>query len=194
MQNNTGTWDLLGSSVFRPQGDGLYTSLAIFNDIPIVAFADSIGGGSMKASVKKFNGTAWEYIGTAGISQGAIQSTSLAVYNTIRYLAFSDNGYISVAKFNGSQWEYIGPPKFMECPLNTNSYLAVANQIPYVAVVREGKISVMKYTNNAGWQYFGGRDFIQGYSISLQASDSGKIYIACSNIENGNKLSVLQLK
>jgi hypothetical protein len=53
-----------------------------------------------RSTVKKYNGTSWEDVGTAGFSVGAVMGTSLYVDNGIPYVAFMDssNDYKATVK------------------------------------------------------------------------------------------------
>ena len=57
-----GAWQQVGAPDFA---SGASTSLAVYGGTPYVAYRDSSNGG--KATLMKFNGTAWEPVGAAGL-------------------------------------------------------------------------------------------------------------------------------
>ena len=85
--STTYAWQTVGTAGFSA-GKASYTSLAIYNGTPYIAYVDLAN--SYKATVMKFNGTSWENVGTAGFSAGAAFNTSLAIYNGVPYVAYRD--------------------------------------------------------------------------------------------------------
>lgn len=94
----TGTtgWVAVGPAGFSP-GGAAFTSLAIdtSSDTLYVSFKDSASSTATKASVMKYTAAtnSWAYMGAAGISDGAVTDTRLAIYAGVPYVAFDDAAY-----------------------------------------------------------------------------------------------------
>ncbi len=80
------SWVNVGNAGFS-QGVANYTSLAIDNGTPYVAYMDNANS---KATVMKYDGTSWVNVGNAGFSQGGADSTSLVIDNSTPYVAYID--------------------------------------------------------------------------------------------------------
>ena len=83
------------------------------NNVPYVAYTDAMN--QSKLTVYKLNGTIWELVGAAGLSQGAGSYVSLDFTSTnIPYIAYADSslsslgGKIIVKRFNGISWITVG--------------------------------------------------------------------------------------
>jgi hypothetical protein len=77
--------------------------------IPYVAYMD--GANSNRATIKKFNGSSWETLGSA-LSDGEANYTSMAIdSNDIPYIAYRNyagsNTKVTVMKWNGTSWENV---------------------------------------------------------------------------------------
>lgn len=77
-----------------------------------VAYADGANGNAL--SVKRFNSSTSEFVGSPILSTGSVNITSIALDATgVPYVAFADgaNGRkIAVKKFNGAGWDDVGTP------------------------------------------------------------------------------------
>lgn len=147
----TGIWIDLGA---QPISDGTINSnsLSLFvasDGTPYVAYTDTSIFGS-KLSVKKYNGSSWEYVGGQGFTPNEGYNPKIFVYNNTPYVAFSDTYDVykaSVMKYNGSSWEYVGTNGFSAGKIAHLSFY-VYNGTPYVAYQdynNNYKINVMKY-------------------------------------------------
>jgi hypothetical protein len=90
-----------------------YTSIAINSSgTPYVVFQDYLS--SSKATVRKFNGSSWETVGSAGFSAGSADYTSIAIRSDgTPYVVYRDNGSkATVMKFDGSNWVTVGSAGF----------------------------------------------------------------------------------
>jgi len=88
----TGLWVNVGNAGSSLSTGSYYTSLAFSPDgVPYVAYQN--GNKSGKATVMKFNNTAWEIVGNAGFSAGYAGYTSLAIGpDGVPYVAYLDGG------------------------------------------------------------------------------------------------------
>ncbi|MEQ8226284.1 MAG: hypothetical protein ABRQ37_28470, partial [Candidatus Eremiobacterota bacterium] len=97
MYNGT-NWVTVGNAGFSEGGAGICPrGLYIDNDeTPYLAYADMTCG--RKATVKKFDGTNWVTVGTAGFSAGQANWLSISVSNGIPYVGYDDseNGSSSI--------------------------------------------------------------------------------------------------
>ena len=194
MKFNGTVWENLGTAGFSA-GIVQDISFVIYNGTPYVAFRD-VGSGAKgviaKATVMKFNGSTWENVGTAGFSAGAVFNTSLAVYNGIPYIAYSDSANsnkATVMKFNGSNWENVGTAGFSASYVGYVS-LVIYNGTPYVAYsdsANSNKATVMKF-NGSTWESVGTAGFSAGETgyISL-AVYNGTPYVAYRDVDNIGK-------
>ncbi|MGV8118949.1 MAG: hypothetical protein AB2L14_04205 [Candidatus Xenobiia bacterium LiM19] len=207
---NGTAWETVGASGFSA-GQADYTSLAVFNNAgsPILYVAYQDGGNNNKATVMQFDGTSWETVGTAGFSAGAINYTSLVVYDDsgtpVPYVAYQDSGNSSkatVMKFTGSNWETVGTAGFSA---GTAYYTSLAvyddggTPVPYVAYQDSGnssKATVMKFTGS-NWETVGTAGFSAGtaYYTSLAVYDDGGTpvpYVAYRDVGNSDKATVMK--
>lgn len=129
---NTVVKKLVGSSwvdlgpVNPPTGVNAYSSISFAPDGTIYIgfvseFLNSQGFAQSKASVKKYNGTAWEYVGDQYFNDSYSESflnVSIAPDGT-PYAAYQDEltsstsyGPATVKKFDGTTWVTVGAPRF----------------------------------------------------------------------------------
>ena len=88
MKFNGTNWVNVGSPGFSA-GYASYTSLAIYDGMPYVAYQD--GGNSSKATVMKFDGANWVNVGSPGFSAGGASYISLAIDDSgMPYVAYQD--------------------------------------------------------------------------------------------------------
>lgn len=141
-------WHPLGPDDFTELSNITATEIRIAidnNNVPYIAYRD--GDNANKATVRKFNGTSWEIVGTAGFSAGEvfkqpfgddiIQMDIAIDNNNVPYVVYSDGanaGKATVQKFNGTAWEVVGTAGFSYAgaALSLNISIATDN-VPYVA-------------------------------------------------------------
>ena len=105
-------WTVVGSTGFTAGSTGYVWLAASAAGVPYVAYADNANAG--KLSVSRFNGTAWELVGTAGISSGRVKFASILLSGETPYVAFQDQGdetpqgAVKVMTFDGSAWSLLG--------------------------------------------------------------------------------------
>lgn len=104
-----GVWTLVGAANFTG-GNAAYFDIKFNAGVPYVSFADRANGD--KASVMKFNGTAWVSVGARGFSTGAVYGTCLAFSATgVPYITYPDGGNgdkVVVRTFDGMSWSPVG--------------------------------------------------------------------------------------
>jgi hypothetical protein len=186
-------------------GGAYYTSLAFSKSgQPYVAYSD--GAYSSKASVMKFDGTNWVYIGNAGFSAGSIGYMSLAFNPTngqpyVAYQDAADSSKAIVMEFDGTNWVNIGTAGFSAKGVTYTSLAFSPSGSPYVAYSDAGdsdKATVMYYGASAGIRE------LQSSQISIypnpatnkitveQSGETQESYLAILNIE-GQQLITHQI-
>jgi hypothetical protein len=197
MKFNGTAWEHVGDTVFTP--DIVYhISLAFGNGAPYVAYQDGQPGVAYaKASVMKFNGTAWEQVGAPGFSgDGGAYEISLAFSGGTPYVAYQDGGNgdkASVMKFNGTSWEQVGDAGFSQGAAGSTS-LAFEGGAPHVAYTDRGngrKASLMKF-NGTAWEYVGPAGFTMGTAEGTRlVFGNGAPYVSYMDGSNGGRASVM---
>ena len=198
---NGPAWNAVGSAGFSA-GQADYTSLAFAPDgTPYVAYRDWLDlGTNQKATVKKFNGTTWVTVGTAGFSAGQADYTSLAFApDGTPYLAYTDDGNsgkATVMKFNGTAWDTVGAAGFSAGGVGYTSLAFAPDGTPYLAYQdygNSGKATVKKF-NGTAWDTVGTASFSAGEAAytSLAFAPDGTPYLAYQDYGNSGKATVMQ--
>ncbi len=213
-----GTWNIVGSAGFTFSAIE-YADIAIAPDgTPYIAIQTQGDPDLLDASVLKFTGGVWSYVGSPAISQQfsfnsyspAFPSISLAIGpDNAPYLAYSDFNDPSlplaatVKRFNGTTWQTIGLPGFTgENPVNSQAialdfdiapdgtpYLLFTDNGPNVPVSEAA--TLMKF-NGVEWVLEGQQGFSAG-TISfpaLKISDDGMPFVAYCDHVYSNKVTV----
>jgi hypothetical protein len=158
---NGSTWETVGQPSIS-LGNATCLSLFIYNGTPYIAYCDKAYERIMgtnkpihyaKATVREFNGTIWEDVGTAGFSADEAVNTDLFVYNGTPYVIFQDNsfpnglGRASLMKYDGSNWVYVGSQGFNGNHTAMYDTIFIDNGTIYIAYrdATSGKLTVMKY-------------------------------------------------
>lgn len=198
MTLNGETWEHVGATTFSDGNVG-YPSLAINNSGTLyIAFSDKAHGSN--ASVMTYGNGAWSYVGNSGFSPDEISHTAMDIANNGDiYIAFQDTSQgnkATVMKYDGGSWNYVGNPGFSANPVSItyNSLVIDALGTPYVAYQDENKATVMKF-NAGSWSYVGdGTGFSAGEIKfpSLALDNNDKLYIAYSDLANGEKATVMK--
>ena len=195
--DSQGYWILVGSPGIV--GTAKYVSLALDSSvIPHVAFMDQDLGS--RASVKKFNGTDWEYLGQGGFSSAEARNTRLVFsHSGEAFVAFKDYGYnrkVTVMKFDGNAWGYVGSPGFSVGAVDYISLAINQSGEPYVAYrdsMNSYRATVMKY-DGSNWVNIGPQGFSADIAncISLALSLTGQPFIAYTDFAYSKKVSVMR--
>ncbi|GAA4468991.1 hypothetical protein GCM10023093_27760 [Nemorincola caseinilytica] len=200
MRFNGSSWVNIGSTQFTP-GGAVYTSLVLDgSNTPYVAFRDEYWMYGSKASVMKYDGSNWVYVGTAGFSASTAEWTSMGIdASNNLYVAFADganSNKVTVMRYNGSSWAILGSAGISA---GSASYVSLAVDIfgtPYVAYKDGGnsdKISVRKY-NGSSWVLVGAAGFSAGSVnyVSLAVDKAKNPVVVYSDGANSNKATVMR--
>jgi hypothetical protein len=145
-------WEQVGSADFAPN-TAYSLSLAVdsFNT-PFIGYVDFDGVSILhRASVMKYDGTAWQFVGSRGFSAGTAQLVNMALdSNATPFIAYQDAAAatrLSVMKWNSASWVYAGKQGFTE---GSASNLAFADCGGYLYVAYRDsahaeKLTLMKY-------------------------------------------------
>jgi hypothetical protein len=122
---------------------------------------------------------------SAPISPGFATNMSLAFYNGMPYLAFSDNtngNKVTVRQFNGVTWTTIGQACFSQGQAYYNSLAIDPAGVPYIAftdAANGNKATVMKY-NGTAWVNVGPVGFSTNaiWEIKLLIDANGDPYVS----------------
>lgn len=139
--------------------------------VPYIAYNDGVNDGwhTFLASVMKYNGTTWVYVGTPDFSSGQPDNLSFA-FNAngepfVAYIDAQNYFKLGVMKFNGSTWEDVGDIGLSSAGTECMSIaINPANGQPYLLFSDHSdsnKASVIKY-NGSTWVYLGSSGFSHG--------------------------------
>jgi len=200
MKYNGSSWVYVGSQNFSP-GGATYTSLVLDgSSTPYVAFVDGYYLYSGKATVMKYNGTAWVAVGTEGFSTGSASYTSLAIDGSGNlYIAFADganSNKATVMKYNGTSWVTYGSAGFSAGAATYISLAIDGGGTPYIAYNDGGnsnKATVMKY-GGSGWTTLGSAGFSAGTAtyVSLAIDLAKAPYVVYNDGANSNKATLMK--
>ena len=201
----------VGSAGFST-GEAYNLSLA-FNpstNQPYVAYDDDVFDNLIchnkapKATVKKFNGSAWENVGSAGFSAGFESFIKLAFNPQTNqpYVTYEDdaNGKkVTVMKYNGTSWENVGSAGFSTGEANSSISLAFnpSNYQPYVAYgdnSNGGRVTVMTFGSSSSPVITGGPSTITSNSISNQTINSATANWTTDSVSTGSILFGTKVK
>jgi len=195
--NSSGGWPYVGYPY--KVGTGIYISLAVSpSNVPFVAYMDLDFNG--KASVKKFNGTDWEYVGQSGFSTGVAYYSCLA-FNPggdpfVGFKDYSTNNKVTVMKFDGNNWLPVGLPGFSAGAVNDVSLAISSTGEPFVAYrdsIFGNRTTVMKF-NGSEWIYVGPPGFSAGSAStpSIALSSANQPFITYQDFAYSKKATVLK--
>ncbi|MFC5404298.1 hemoblobin-interacting domain-containing protein, partial [Cohnella soli] len=189
------TWSNVGNAGFSA-GTAEDVSLVVAADgTPYVAYQDAAKG--KKVTVMKYDSDSdeWTSVGSAGLSDGEAQYTSLRVAaDGTLYVAYKDNenNYrATVMKYDSvsDEWASVGSEGFSSDEVLDLS-LYIANGIPYVAYRDYGndlKATVMKFDSDRNtWALVGNAGFSEGRSLftTLYVTTDGTPYVAYLDFDN----------
>jgi hypothetical protein len=181
--------------------DNISLAIDSASGTPYVAYTDDAV--TNRPTVMKFNGTAWEVVGTASFSGSMANYISLAVVNGTPYVAYEDNNTssqsVTVSKFDGTNWVTV---EIMGFSGSNASFISLAighhGQL-YVGYKDAGTtnsgISVSTF-NGTNWIPLGPAGFSVGAvtSVSLAVDNNDNLYAAFSDNGLANALSASVMK
>ncbi len=128
-------------------------SLALFSQVPVVAYKKSSSTGNPTIVVKKYNSTSqgWEDLGSA-ISNGSIDSFSLSIQTT-PFIAYKNSSGITVVKWDGTQWQQVGST-LTSASSASNYTLSEVSSEPLLAV-RTSSVLSLHLRNGSSWGQLG---------------------------------------
>ncbi|MDI6778457.1 MAG: hypothetical protein QMD77_04700 [Patescibacteria group bacterium] len=157
---NGSTWETVGDAGFSPTSvDFIDIAFNPSANEPYVVFADETNDEN-KATVMKFNGSSWEYVGNPQFSSSDIHEPSIT-FNPVTsepLIAFGDSAYsdkMSVVKWNGSSWEQVGSAGFTEYSSGNRNSSFVFDPFtnePFLVIsggASGNRISVWKYNQTS---------------------------------------------
>ena len=190
--NPANGWKTLGTEGIS-DGFSSNINLIIENGIPYVAYVEL---SNHRLSVKKFNGTAWENVGTNDpTGAGLIISCSLKFNSQhIPYVAYSNSdGSAFVYKLNNlNSWVAVGNAAASSLTIPDVS-LVILGDIPFIAfglsdIAASAQVNVKKYTNNA-WTNAGNQPVTQSIgsnnNIALTTDGINKLFAFYRNSNTG---------
>ena len=156
-------WVALGS--YFSEGEVNYISFAMYNDIPYLLYRET-----RDLSVRKWNGSSWEYLGTRGFAEASPGTPICLALDSsgTPYVAFSDyqnTDKLKVMKYNGSSWETVGSAGFSEYEISSMA-LGIDSDIPYVVY--------QNYDESGG-----------NYSHFVKKYDAGWVQVGNANLSTG---------
>ncbi|MCX6287723.1 MAG: T9SS type A sorting domain-containing protein [Bacteroidetes bacterium] len=167
--------------------------------IPYIAYGGVSSGALGEATVMKFNGSNWEFVGIEGFSAGIMDSISLAFSPSGEpWVAYSDGANswkATVMRFDGTSWVNAGNPGFSDGPAGWTS-IAFSQGGKAVVAFQDGgngyKASVMIFDGST-WSYLGTPGFSAGISACtrLRFSLTGQPYVAFTDQGYTGKVTVM---
>lgn len=197
--NGTAWVDVSGGEELHEFGD---QSILAFgeNDTPYL-FYRYRGGDGLKWSLKKYEGNAWQTIGSEIISD--IASFAIAP-DGVPYVVYKERGesWNAVTNFTvkrydtiSSSWQTVGNSAFATGPFFGIGIDFDSKGTPYVAyqdAAKGNKVSVVKYEGT--WSYVSNGGFSAGEAtmINLAIDDNDNIYVIYVDNSNGDKVTVMK--
>jgi hypothetical protein len=163
-----------------------------------VAYRDAAT--SNKLTVRRFNGSTWSILGSAGISVGAVSNCAIAVTGNIVYVAYSEaasGNRLRVMRYNGSSWSDDGANSIRDASSISIAIAPSANV--YVSCLDEGyaggagRVIVFErnITTNT-WSNISGTGISAGTSTSIDMDVDflGDVYVLYRDANTSNKATV----
>ncbi|MEI7620748.1 MAG: hypothetical protein WCJ57_04245, partial [Candidatus Falkowbacteria bacterium] len=177
-------------------GASAHANIAV-NDSGViyVAFSDSSClVSTQQLSVKKYNGSNWEYVGDPCLSAGSINWPSISVDGNTVYVSYndqSDSFRMHVKKYSGTSWSDVGNPISVGQSDYSNIYFYNGNLYLAYTDANFGYVVFVKKFNGSTWQNVGSSQASAGGGNQLKMTMSdGIIYIAYSDYSYGSKITV----
>jgi len=166
---------------------GNYTSLAFDSDgNPYVAYEDL--SNSRKLTVKKYNGSSWEIVGSAGFSAGRATYIDMIIDSDdniyVGYTDHSNSHELTIMKYNGS-WSAVGSAGFTPGSASNIKVQVDSDDSLFVAFgdgSNSNKLSVMHF-DGSSWEYRGNSGFSAGafYNMGFEVGLNDTLYALYSS-------------
>jgi hypothetical protein len=178
------SWALAGGSKGVSAGSISITNTVVDPTTGYVYVGYADNAASLKGTVKKFDGSTWSTVGSAGFTAETLDYMSLAI-DSSGTLYFGGKYAISnkanVYKYASGAWALVGSANFSSGHVNYVSLKIDASGTPYIAFgdgTYSNKATVMKYTAGA-WALVGTAGFSAGATqfMSLEMDSAGTPYV-----------------
>jgi hypothetical protein len=186
----------IGGAGYREIQETIFPELRIevHDDTPYVAYLDRAQ--EQKLTVRKFDGSVWQTLGTEGFSVGQVRNLSLAMDPGTIYVGYQDSTGSVIQMYNGKGWEIVSP-----APRGVN-VIDVFNGRIYTAYLTNMQQVTVEYLNAGSWNPTGAQGITAKVVGELEFSLSGSVphtaYLDTSNgapvIMNYTRGSWLTLK
>lgn len=192
-------WDYLGHAGFSQYRAYFVNAACGNNNIPVVAFQDSLTG---KAMAMQLIGNKWKKLGS-NISKGKATNIQIVMDNAnmplVAYVDSFKNGLITVKKYNGTDWSDVGPSGFVgSFGFNGNAFsLAIDNaNTPYILSMTQTyhAITVYKF-NGTQWDTVGASYFAtsaNGFANIAIDKISNTPYVVIDDADSSLKATVMK--
>lgn len=184
---NGSTWDFIGDKGFSigVTKNNSHNIAIDKNGITYACFSDSLN--SYKASVMKYFGGTWTYVGNPGFTSGTVDHLCLK-FDTLNdpYLSFTDGSSgskQSVMKFNGVTWNYLGSPGFSPSQ-SAGNYLTFYNNTPYiVSTGTSPNYRIIYKYNGSSWVSYPASSYSFGgnLDVKIEFDTTGALYLLSRN-------------
>ncbi|MFY0673354.1 MAG: choice-of-anchor D domain-containing protein, partial [Bacteroidia bacterium] len=155
-------------------------------------FAYRDNSNSRKASVQKFDGSSWNYLGAAGFSAGQAEELNIEISGQdsifVAYIDVENFYRPTVKKFDGNNWKTVGKEGFTASQIEWLDF-EIHNNTLYVAFKDRATASlgasVMKFSGGK-WQYVGNAGFsgVESERIDLEFDANGVPYVLYLNADS----------
>ncbi len=177
-------WEFVGGTAFIDNMLALYPAFYLDGTTPYIGYSDLAR--SMKATVKRFNGTSWEAVGPDAFTAGEAHATSLVIQKGVPHLAFlertpSNRGLVSrYAPVTDTPSTYtIAPISDVILTAKTAGYPAGSQQTQTVTIEKTG-------TGN-----------LSGLNVALSGTNADRFVItqpALTSLDAGNVSTTFTVK
>jgi hypothetical protein len=148
--------------------------------MPCVCFEDT----NYSLTVRKYNGTEWEVVGSRCFTPvNILQSTLYVNGNDIYVCYINNNGYVYARKFDGANWNLIGPEAFSTYQAMFGLGFTLQAGVPYVSYISGCGFIVMKF-DGTNWNNLGSTCFTGSTEYAQLAFDNGTPYVAYGGWES----------
>lgn len=184
-------WRKMGD-IMPEAGHSINVSIAIdSNNVPYVAYQEmgqSLGPYN-GATVKKFNGTTWQFVGQRTFSGSTfVGGIDIAINRqNIPYVAYSStpngsgsyNTFFRLDKFNGTSWDMLIQNTVLISVYDNTALIIDRNNDPYVAYIRDANSSALAISTLG--PSGASTNSLTGYSPDFAVDNNNVIYVVYHN-------------